>query len=152
MSDQFPSTLRDLQEAITARLSSCSALAGIQVFDRRKADLETLIEEQLSGVGVTLFVAPVQLKNISPDVPAISSDDADFVVAIYENPPTNDTGRDAAALKEIVMRRLHQWQPGVEGVGVVTIDPNPEDDRSTKKKVIYDLTFRVSVTLEQGID
>jgi hypothetical protein len=154
MSDptQFPSTKRDLQEAITNRLKSCSALSGIDVFDRRTGDIENKINEQLASIGVAIFVSAVRLRGITPDVPAISSDQGDFTVRIFEDPTTNDTGRDIAALEEIVERRLHQWDPGVEGCGTITIDPDPEDDVRRKKGTGTDILFHVSVTLEQGID
>lgn len=154
MSDsiRFPSTKRDLQEAITLRLKGCSALAGIDVFDRRTGDLDTVIEETLANVGVAIFVSPVRLRAISPDVPAVASDQGDFTVRILEDPTTNETGRDIAALEEIVERRLHQWDPGVPGCGAVTIDPDPEDDVRRKKGAGTDILFHVSVALDQGID
>lgn len=149
---QFPSTKRDLQEAITNRLKGCSALAGIDVFDRRTGDIETKINEAVGAIGVAIFVSAVRLRDISPDVPAVSSDSSDFTVRIFEDPTTNSTGRDIAALEEIVERRLHQWDPGIEGCGCITIDPDPEDDVRRKKGVGTDILFHVSVTLDQGID
>lgn len=150
--DPFPSTKRDLQEAITNRLKGCSALAGIDVFDRRTGNVESEIETKLADIGVAVFVSAVRLRGISADVPAVSGDNSDFTVRIFEDPTTNSTGRDVAALEEIVERRLHHWDPGVEGCGVITIDPDPEDDVRRKKGVGTDILFHVSVTLEQGID
>ncbi|MDF3058022.1 MAG: hypothetical protein K0R17_2237 [Rariglobus sp.] len=152
MSIQFPSTLRDLQEAITNHLKGCSALAGIEVFDRRKADLESEIDNQLTNVGASIFVSEIDLKDIAPDAPGISSDAYDVTVVIFTAPTSNDSGRDSAALEEIVMRRLHQWTPGVEGCGVITIDPDPMTTRTNKKKTIRDILFHGSVTLDAGID
>lgn len=147
----YTSTLRTLQQAITARLNSCVALTGVTAFDRLKADLENEIEMQLTNVGASIFVSEIDLKDITPDVSNVSSDAADFTVVIFTSPTTNDVGLDSASIEEIVMRRLHQWDPGVEGCGVITIDPDPMTTRSNKKKTIRDILFHVSVTLDQGI-
>lgn len=151
----FVSVFGAIRDAIIARLKSCSVLEdldGLEILSRKKADIESEIDAQLTGVGVTLFVSPVQMKGISSDLPTVSSDAAEFSVSIFDNPTSNDTGIDADGFREITMRRLHLWDPGIEGVGVITLAPDPEDDRSNKKKVIYDLLFNLSVTLEQGIE
>lgn len=147
-----PSILRDLQEAITGRLQGCAALDGIQIYDRRTGEIENAVKLQLASLGITIFVSPVAPKGFSEAYPAPVFSSGDFTVRILENPTTNRTGRDAYHLMEMVIRRLHLWQPGVSGAGAVTVDPDPLDDNSSKDRVIFDLLFHVSATMEAGAD
>lgn len=153
MSD-FVSIFSTLRDAIVARLKSTAVLAGkeLEVLSRKKADIDSEIEAQLTSVGVTIFVSSVQMRGIFPDLPNVGSDGAEFSVSIFDSPTTNTTGIDGDGFREICMRRIHQWDPGITGVGVITLVPDPETDRSTKKKVIYDLLFTVSITLEPGLE
>jgi hypothetical protein len=153
MSGLYESTLDQLQRALLQHLQACSALRGIDIFDREVGDVEDKINVTLSqGVGATIFVSEVELGGISGDLANVSADDAQFVVAIYNNPTSNSTGRNSAYLREAVMRRLHHYQPTVPGVGVVTLVPDPENGRPRKATDVRDLTFRLTVTLEAGID
>lgn len=147
-----PSILRDLQEAVTDRLTGSSALADISIHDRRTGDIENAVNLALSTLGVSIFVSPVLPRQISPNLPTICFDSADFTVRIIEAPTTNTSGTDAYALVELVLRRLHHFTPGVEGAGPITADANPVDDNSEKARVIFDVLFHVSGSFEAGAD
>ena len=150
---QSPSVLRDLQEAISGHLRVCSGLSGIDVLDRRDATIEDKIANALAGPnGVAIFVSPILPKGFSANYPAPCFDRGDFTVRVLENPTNNGSGRDAYALAETVIRRLHHWTPGVQGAGVVTVDEDPLDDNSTKKAVIFDILFHLSCSFEAGAD
>ncbi len=146
------SVLNDLQKTIHGHLRACAALAGIEIYDREVGDVDDAINKQLTAVGVTIFVSEVELGGVSGDMDNVSAQDAQFTVAIYNNPTSNDTGRNSATLREIVMRRLHGYQPVIAGVGRITLVPDPEGGRPRKATDIRDLTFRTSVTLDAGID
>lgn len=148
----FESDLDALEKAVVGHLRACSALRGIDIVDREIGDVDDAIAVALEKIGVSIFVSEVELGGIDGDVPAVSGDDSQFTVVIVVNPLSNTSGRSAAALREIVMRRLHHWQPGVRGAGVVTLVPDPERGRPKKATNYRDLTFRLSMTLEQGID
>jgi hypothetical protein len=147
----YPSALDALQHALAQQLSSCAALRGLSVLTREIGAVEDAIELQLATLGAAIFVSEVELGGISGDLPGVSADDAQFTVVIFVSPTTNGTGRSAAALREYVMRRLHLYTPGVEGAGVVTLVPDPENGRPTKTTNIRDLTFRLSFSLPEGI-
>ena len=150
---QAPSVLRDLQEAITSHLKASSSLASLDVLDRRDATIEQKVADALAGPnGVAIFVSPVMPKGFSANYPVPSFTRGDFTVRILENPTNNASGRDAYALAETIIRRLHHWTPGVQGAGAVTVDEDPLDDNSTKKAVIFDLLFHVPCEFECGAD
>jgi hypothetical protein len=144
--------LEDLQKAITERLKGSAHLAGIAVLSREIGDIENEIEVQLAKIGLTLFVSEVELGGISGDFPEVSADEAQFTVSIYEDATTNTSGKSMAAVREIVMRRLHHFTPGVEGAGIITLLPDPENGRPKKKLNIRDIACRLSLTLGPGID
>ena len=149
---QVPSVLRELQEAVTARLQGASALSGISIYDRRTGDIEDAVNTALSTLGVSIFVSPVLPRQLSANVPTLCFESADFTVRCIESPTTNTTGKDAYLLTELVMRRLHHFTPGVAGAGPITVDPNPVDDNSEKTRVIFDVLFHVSGSFEAGAD
>lgn len=147
-----PSTLRSLQEAVTERLRGSAHLRALKIYDRRDGDVENAVKVQLSTIGITLFVSPVLPRGISPNVPALCFERGEFTVRILEQPTTNQTGVDAYAAAELVLRRLHHWTPGVRDAGPITADPDPLDDNSDKSRTIFDLLFHVSGSFEAGLD
>lgn len=149
----YHSDLDALQQALAGHLRGCAALAGIDIFATETADIEDAINQALNAAtGVALYVSEVELGGISGDLPFVSADEAQFTVAIYVNPTNNGTGRNAAALREYVMRRLHHWSPGTPGAGVVTLVPDPESGRPRKGMDVRDLSFRLSMQLQAGLD
>ena len=148
-----PSVLRELQVEITSRIAGTGALTGIgvKVHDRRTGDLENELKRETSNLGLTIFVSPVLPRGIAGNVPSVCFDQADFTVRIIDA-PTNQTGLDAYAVAEIVMRRLHHWVPGVTDAGPITVDADPIDDASTPTVTIFDVLFHASGSFECGID
>ncbi|MFA6962444.1 MAG: hypothetical protein WC205_16940 [Opitutaceae bacterium] len=133
------------QAAIVAHLRSSAKIAvGLDVLGKVEGSLETRIDEALAGaVGATIFVSPPLPGGISPDVSAIVFDRFDFVVRIIQDTTTDDSGKTAHLLMEIVLARLHHFTPrDIPGAGVITADPDPVDARATtKKRIILDLGF-----------
>lgn len=150
------STIDLLQTALGDHLRDCAALAGIEIYDREEGDIDDAIANQLGSIGATIFISEVELGGVDGDLPNVSADDAQFTVVIFVNPTSNDSGRNAASLREYVMRRMHGFEPttveGIVGVGTVTLVPDPENGRQKKATNIRDITFRCSVTLEAGLE
>lgn len=142
-----------LQRAIADRLRTCATLAGMTIVAGEEESIEQKIEEALAGaLGAALFVSEVELGGVSGDLPNVSADDAQFTVVCYHQPTAAAPGMTAGILREVVMRRLHGHETLIPGVGTITLLPDPENGRRRKGVNIREVQFRVSVTLDHGVD
>jgi hypothetical protein len=143
----MPGTLDDLRAAVTRRLETLPALAGVPVIPEDRQDLAYEIDRALGQAGgLVVTVGTGSAKAAAPGDPLPQSD-AEIVVECAEIPSVNraEGGRrlPAVSAANIAICALHHW-PWERGKALV-YDEIIYDRDDKKAAVIYTCVFKTRV-------